>query len=344
MLRLPGPTPPLPLVLGVLLLLWTLFPPRHALRTRRRSEPAEPSLRPSLPPHCHHHFTAEGPTSRPSQEREAEAYPTLATRHAGGPLARGGAPAGDPAPPPAPARRGLVVLASASPAAAAGAGGGEAEGVRVRGAARPGLHVGGGFAGVRARGGGRGGRRAVVGGLARAAAAEGQGQEEGSGRRGWGRKRRRRRRLRHRGDRRRRVVRARDTLRRGGVLGGLRGRAPPDGGEARPRRRGGEAPQRGVCVCPRLPRFCCLLLRSVRAQISFVSKGSIGSLWLGVRALFKIIITFFSAGIVACFLSGSRHFCPLQKFDYNAINPLFNLDNCDYGRSSILFKGQCDWL
>lgn len=103
------------------------------------------------------------------------------------------------------------------------------------------MHVGRGLAGVRARGrGGRGGGRAVVGGLARAEAEEGEGEEEGEGRRRRGRWRRPPRGWR---DRRRRVVRAWDTVRRGGVVRGLRGGAAPDGGE-RPWRRRGEAAQR----------------------------------------------------------------------------------------------------
>lgn len=163
-----------------------------------------------------------------------------------------------------PAARVVVVLAAAAAAAAGGGGGGRgsrrrrcagwvARRPRPRRRTRPGP-------------GGRGGGRAVVGGLARAEAEEGEGEEEGEGRRRRGRWRRPPRGWR---DRRRRVVRAWDTVRRGGVVRGLRGGAAPDGGE-RPWRRRGEAAQRGsslACVdgwMPLILRFYLLISPHVR--------------------------------------------------------------------------------
>jgi hypothetical protein len=96
---------------------------------------------------------------------------------------------------------------------------------------------GGGVAGPRA--GRCGGRRAAAGGEAREEAEEREGEAEGEGR---GRRP-------HRqwwwwGERGR-LVHSRDTLRRRGIFGGLRGGAAPDGGCAPPRR-GREVAQSGM--------------------------------------------------------------------------------------------------
>jgi len=103
------------------------------------------------------------------------------------------------------------------------------------------VHGGGGGPGARAgRRGGR--RRAALRGEAREAAEEREGEAEGEGR---GKRRRQRRQWWRWRDGRGRLVHSGDTVRRRGLVGGLRCGAAP-GGERAPPRRCREAAQRGM--------------------------------------------------------------------------------------------------